>query len=249
MITKSFGLALAMALSVAHAQAQTDPCGAATARSEIVSLANATQLAIEADLRPELATAEVRAARTERAIAALRPADTVSLQIEDFPGTGLEKPSQIPQLMSPRPASLRPNSISVKRLKASMRKQPLLNAESRWPATGSPSPASLRPPYKNASMQVGTRFLLAPGPLLIVFRQKSMPAAMTHRPVLCEQPLELTGWPKVTFRLTPAFSMPIAHRGLLIWRPLSRPSLSVSTPNGCNLRRELNLNAPKPFPM
>jgi cobalt-zinc-cadmium efflux system outer membrane protein len=89
MITKSFGLALAMALSVAHAQAQTDPCGAATARSEIVSLANATQLAIEADLRPELATAEVRAARTERAIAALRPADTVSLQIEDFPGTGL----------------------------------------------------------------------------------------------------------------------------------------------------------------
>lgn len=89
MITKSFGLALAMTLSVAHAQAQTDPCGAATARSEIVSLANATQLAIEADLRPELATAEVRAARTERAIAALRPADTVSLQIEDFPGTGL----------------------------------------------------------------------------------------------------------------------------------------------------------------
>lgn len=89
MSLKFFGLALAMTIPVAYAQAQTDPCSAANAASETVSLANATQLAIAADLRPELATAEVRAARTERAIAALRPADTVSLEIEDFPGTGL----------------------------------------------------------------------------------------------------------------------------------------------------------------
>lgn len=89
MSLKFFGLALAMTIPVAYAQAQTDPCSAANAASETVSLANATQLAIAADLRPELAKAEVRAARTERAIAALRPADTVSLEIEDFPGTGL----------------------------------------------------------------------------------------------------------------------------------------------------------------
>ena len=89
MSLKFFGLALAMTIPVAYAQAQTDPCSAANAASETVSLANATQLAIAADLRPELATAEVRSARTERAIAALRPADTVSLEIEDFPGTGL----------------------------------------------------------------------------------------------------------------------------------------------------------------
>jgi cobalt-zinc-cadmium efflux system outer membrane protein len=89
MSLKFLGLALAMTMPVAHAQAQTDPCSAATAAGETVSLANATQLAFAADLRPELATAEVRAARTERAIAALRPADTVSLEIEDFPGTGL----------------------------------------------------------------------------------------------------------------------------------------------------------------
>lgn len=89
MSLKFFGLALAMTIPVAYAQAQTDPCSAANAASETVSLANATQLAIAADLRPELATTEVRAARTERAIAALRPADTVSLEIEDFPGTGL----------------------------------------------------------------------------------------------------------------------------------------------------------------
>lgn len=89
MSLKMFGLAIAMTLSVAHAQAETDPCGEVTVRGEVVSLAHATQLALEADLRPELVTAEVRAARTERAISALRPADIVSLEIEDFPGTGL----------------------------------------------------------------------------------------------------------------------------------------------------------------
>lgn len=89
MSSKMFGLAIAMTLSVAHAQAETDACGEVTVRGEVVSLAHATQLALEADLRPELVTAEVRAARTERAISALRPADIVSLEIEDFPGTGL----------------------------------------------------------------------------------------------------------------------------------------------------------------
>tara|TARA_R110002072_G_scaffold51513_2_gene138223 strand:+ start:641 stop:1924 length:1284 start_codon:yes stop_codon:yes gene_type:complete len=89
MSSKFLGLALAMTLSVAHAQAQSDLCGSAPDNGEVVSLSQATQRATMADLRPELATAEVRAARTERAIAALRPADTVSLEIEDFPGTGI----------------------------------------------------------------------------------------------------------------------------------------------------------------
>ncbi|PKP82536.1 MAG: hypothetical protein CVT79_06370 [Alphaproteobacteria bacterium HGW-Alphaproteobacteria-18] len=89
MSSKFLGLAIAMALSVAHAQAQTDPCVAAPDQTEIISLARAMQLALEADLRPEVATAEVRAARSERAIAALRPPDALSLEIEDFPGTGL----------------------------------------------------------------------------------------------------------------------------------------------------------------
>ena len=89
MFSKCIGFAIAMALSGAAAQAQTDPCADSPAQAELVPLAQAMQFALEADLRPELATAEVRAARTERAIAALRPADTVSLEVEDFPGTGL----------------------------------------------------------------------------------------------------------------------------------------------------------------
>lgn len=89
---KFFRVASAMALSVAmatSAQAQADPCQGESGTAAAISLAEATRLALAADLRPDLAAAEVRAARTERAIAALRPADTVSVQIEDFPGTGL----------------------------------------------------------------------------------------------------------------------------------------------------------------
>lgn len=89
MSIKAIGLAVAMTLSVATAQAQTNPCGDALERGDTISLEEAMLRAFDADLRPELATAGVRAARTERAIAALRPADTVSVQIEDFPGTGL----------------------------------------------------------------------------------------------------------------------------------------------------------------
>tara|TARA_R110000803_G_scaffold158074_1_gene222414 strand:+ start:39018 stop:40301 length:1284 start_codon:yes stop_codon:yes gene_type:complete len=86
---KVFGLASAMALSAATAQAQSDPCGDVISAGDAISLEQATRQALAADLRPELAIAGVRAARTERAIAALRPADTVSVEIEDFPGTGL----------------------------------------------------------------------------------------------------------------------------------------------------------------
>jgi len=86
---KVFGLASAMALYSATAQAQSDPCGNAVSADASISLEQATRQALAFDLRPELAIASVRAARTERAIAALRPADTVSVEIEDFPGTGL----------------------------------------------------------------------------------------------------------------------------------------------------------------
>ncbi|WP_416877458.1 TolC family protein [Litorimonas sp.] len=90
---KFIGLAMAMTLSVAQAQAETQnnlaPCSGADNQIEVINLARATRLALEADRRPELAKAEIRAARAERAIAALRPADTVSLDVEDFPGTGL----------------------------------------------------------------------------------------------------------------------------------------------------------------
>jgi len=89
MSSKSICPAIAMALSVANAQAQTDPFGAAQDQTGFISFARALQLAVEADLRPELATAEVRAARSERVISALRPADTLSVEIEDFPGTSL----------------------------------------------------------------------------------------------------------------------------------------------------------------
>lgn len=86
---KSVGLALAMTLSAAHAQAQSAPCESMASINETVSLERAISLAIAADLRPELAKAEVRTARTERAIAALRPADIVSVDVEDFPGIGI----------------------------------------------------------------------------------------------------------------------------------------------------------------
>ena len=54
-----------------------------------LSLADAVRKALESDLRPDAARAAVAAARTERAISALRPADTVSLEFENFPGIGI----------------------------------------------------------------------------------------------------------------------------------------------------------------
>ena len=93
MLFKFIGLAMAMTLSVAQAQAQSDknltPCNGADNQIEVINLAQATRLALQADLRPELAKAGIRTARAERAIAALRPADTVSVDVEDFQGTGL----------------------------------------------------------------------------------------------------------------------------------------------------------------
>lgn len=89
MSSKLVGLAIAMACTVAGAQAQTDPCAIASDQVQVISRTQALQLAYQNDLRPELASAEIRAARTERAVAAMRPQDTVSIEIEDFPGTGL----------------------------------------------------------------------------------------------------------------------------------------------------------------
>lgn len=83
------GLAVAMTLAAPVAAAQDDPCDPSGRDTEALSLEHALLKAAEVDLRPELAISAVRAARTERAIAALRPADTIGLQIEDFPGTGL----------------------------------------------------------------------------------------------------------------------------------------------------------------
>lgn len=54
-----------------------------------LSLEQAILRALESDLRPDAARAAVTTARTERAIASLRPADTVSLEFENFPGLGL----------------------------------------------------------------------------------------------------------------------------------------------------------------
>ncbi|MGJ8558614.1 MAG: TolC family protein [Litorimonas sp.] len=89
MSLKSVGLALAMTVSAAHAQAQVTPCDGVAQQGDVISLARAIELATATDLRPALAKAEIKVARSERAIAALRPADTVSFDIEDFPGIGL----------------------------------------------------------------------------------------------------------------------------------------------------------------
>jgi cobalt-zinc-cadmium efflux system outer membrane protein len=52
-------------------------------------LDEAVRRALESDLRPAAARAAVATARAERAIAALRPADSLSLEFENFPGIGL----------------------------------------------------------------------------------------------------------------------------------------------------------------
>lgn len=91
MSLKTVGLALAMTVAAAQAQAQNTPCDSTASFKKVVSLEHAVQLAMAADLRPEIAKAEVSAARSERAIAALRPADTLSLDMEDFPGIGIAR--------------------------------------------------------------------------------------------------------------------------------------------------------------
>ncbi|MBU1287435.1 MAG: TolC family protein [Alphaproteobacteria bacterium] len=86
---KYVGLAFAMVWSAPHAQAQFNPCDALTSHRPTVSLSEATELALAVDLRSDAARYEIAAARTATAIAALRPADTVALDIEDFPGIGM----------------------------------------------------------------------------------------------------------------------------------------------------------------
>tara|TARA_R110002020_G_scaffold453421_2_gene668294 strand:+ start:4743 stop:6026 length:1284 start_codon:yes stop_codon:yes gene_type:complete len=89
MSLKYAGLALAMAWSAPHAPAQSNPCGAATSDRQTLTLPEATQLALAVDLRSDAAKSEIATAHTATAIAALRPADTVALDIEDFPGIGI----------------------------------------------------------------------------------------------------------------------------------------------------------------
>ncbi|MBA3070239.1 MAG: TolC family protein [Hyphomonas sp.] len=89
MSLKILGLALAMVSPAALAQEGVGLCDRPAEPGAVLSLTQAVELAAAADLRPGVADASIAAARTEQAIAALRPADTVSLEIEDFPGIGL----------------------------------------------------------------------------------------------------------------------------------------------------------------
>jgi outer membrane protein, heavy metal efflux system len=88
MSIRILGLALAAASPIAQAEAPkaASPCVVMDAPAASVSLDEALARAISHDLRPGSAEAAVAAAKTERAIASLRPADSVSLETEDFPG-------------------------------------------------------------------------------------------------------------------------------------------------------------------
>ena len=90
MIPKFLGAsgALIVALGFAPGLAQSCPRDA-DAQIAHLSLDQAIFRALDSDLRPDAARAAVATARTERAIAALRPSDTVSLEFENFPGTGI----------------------------------------------------------------------------------------------------------------------------------------------------------------
>ena len=89
MSIKYVGLALVLASHTAYAAAETGSCEPQSDSIELVMLETAITRASDFDLRPDSAEAAIAAARTERAIARLRPADTVTVEIEDFPGTGL----------------------------------------------------------------------------------------------------------------------------------------------------------------
>lgn len=90
MIPKILGAAGALmaAIGYAPALAQTCPRGNDTPATYL-SLEQAILQAADSDLRPDAARAAVATARSERAIASLRPSDTVSLEFENFPGIGL----------------------------------------------------------------------------------------------------------------------------------------------------------------
>lgn len=88
MAIKYFGCALAVALPLLPVSAQESACNAGQ-QGEIRTFKEVVQSALEADLRPALADQAVAVARTDKAIADLRPLDSLSLEIENFPGIGL----------------------------------------------------------------------------------------------------------------------------------------------------------------
>ncbi|ADM10828.1 metal ion efflux outer membrane factor protein family protein [Parvularcula bermudensis HTCC2503] len=89
MIFRILAAAGAVGLWSGDTLAQTqDPCDASPA-APVLTLAEATNRARGADLRPEAIAAAVEAARAEARIAEYGPPDTVTLQTEDFPGIGL----------------------------------------------------------------------------------------------------------------------------------------------------------------
>ena len=90
MIPKFLGAsgALIAAIGLLPAFAQSCPRDVDAAGTHL-SLEQAVLQAIENDLRPDAARAAVATARSERAIAALKPSSIVSLEFENFPGIGL----------------------------------------------------------------------------------------------------------------------------------------------------------------
>lgn len=84
----SASAALVAALGALPASAEA--CGPPEERTRpLLALEETIARALEYDRRPEAARAAVTEARSQQAIAALRPADTVSLEVENFPGIGL----------------------------------------------------------------------------------------------------------------------------------------------------------------
>lgn len=88
MAIKFIGCAVALVLPLLPVSAQTSACETGETL-EVITFGEAMRTALDADLRPMLADEAVSVARTERAIAALRPADAISLEAENFPGIGL----------------------------------------------------------------------------------------------------------------------------------------------------------------
>lgn len=90
MLPKIMGAAGALMAAIGYSPAFAETCPSNTdATGAHLSLEQAILQAIESDLRPDAARAAVATARSERAIASLRPSDTVSLEFENFPGIGL----------------------------------------------------------------------------------------------------------------------------------------------------------------